>query len=120
MKKIRIALGRDGRVRVVPNVVGLMIPWSLIARAVASHDLDVLSKCHPIHAGLGTGSPDLVGILRGGRVFCLEVKGPKTATGKEQPAWQAALRAWGGFVCVVRSPEDAVAAVERAMAGGAQ
>lgn len=68
--------------------------------------------------GLAPGSSDLVAILApSGRWFCLEVK---TATGRvdeEQTKWMALARKFGAFACVVRSVEEAVAALQRARAG---
>lgn len=65
--------------------------------------------------GLGVGSADLVGLLRGsGRFFGLEVK---TATGRlspEQVAWARAVTAAGGFVKCVRSVNEALQALEEA------
>ncbi len=60
--------------------------------------------------GLGVGGADLVGILRGsGRFVAFEVK---TDTGKlspEQTAWHRVVNASGGFACVVRSVDEAMA-----------
>jgi hypothetical protein len=68
--------------------------------------------------GLGKGSADLVGCLApSGRFFALEVK---TATGRvrpEQRVWLEVVRRFGGFATVVRSVDDALAAVARARAG---
>lgn len=68
-----------------------------------------------IRYGLGIGSPDLIGLVRGsGRLFALEVK---TATGREsdeQRAWARAVTAAGGFVRTVRSVDEAIAAVNEA------
>lgn len=101
MRNIRLAVNRTGRARVVRNNVGL----------------DATSG---VRYGLGIGSADLVGMLRSGRVFALEVKsGPGRLT-TEQRAWIAAVRRWGGFATVVRSVEDALAALERAEAGASE
>ena len=65
--------------------------------------------------GLGKGSADLVGFLRGsGRAFALEVK---TVTGRLSPEQRAWHRAWseaGGFVACVRSVEEALRALDEA------
>lgn len=70
------------------------------------------------HYGLPKGSADLVGLIApSGRFFALEVK---TSTGRvrpEQVRWLAAVRRFGGFGCVVRSVEEALAAIERARRG---
>lgn len=105
-KRIRVAVARTKLALVMRNNVGLAVPYGR-------------DGAQPIRYGLGTGSPDLVGGLFAphGRVFCLEVK---TATGRvsdEQKCWHAAARKRGWFVAVVRTPEEAVAAVHRAIAG---
>jgi hypothetical protein len=94
-------------------------------------------------AGLGLGSADLVGIVRMpahsyscpcpacdgthyelgcGRTFCLEVKLPSVDGRRgelrpDQKRWLAQVRQLGGFACVVRSVDEAVAAVERCRCG---
>ena len=68
--------------------------------------------------GLGVGSADLVGLLRpSGRFAAWEVK---SQTGRASPAqllWADAVRAAGGFVTTVRSADEALASLERALAG---
>lgn len=66
--------------------------------------------------GLAVGSADLVGVCAG-RFFALEVKGPKGRVSDEQKQWIALVRSKGGFAAVVRSVEDALAAVERCRKG---
>lgn len=65
-----------------------------------------------IRYGLGIGSADLIGLIRGnGRFFALEIK---TSTGRvspEQTAWIGAVCAAGGFARVVRSVDEALAAL---------
>lgn len=74
-------------------------------------------RSYPMRFGLGVGGADLVGLLRpSGRFLAIEVK---TATGKqsdEQRAWAAAVQGAGGFYRVVRSPEEALDALEAAAA----
>jgi hypothetical protein len=69
--------------------------------------------------GLGLGSADLIGCVNG-RYFALEVK---TATGRQTPeqvAWANARRKEGAFVAVVRSAEEAIAAVNRCRDGASE
>lgn len=97
--KIRQAINLDGRARLVRNSVGF----------------DAERK---VRYGLGVGSADLVGCLRGsGRLFALEVKTPEGRLSPEQLAWLGAVQRLGGFAAVVRSVPDALAALERALAG---
>jgi hypothetical protein len=99
MRRIREAIMRTGRARVVRNNVGF----------------DELLK---IPYGLGRGSPDLVGLLRGsGRVFCLEVKAPGGRASREQTLWADVMRRDGAFVAFVNSPEQAIEALTRAENG---
>lgn len=68
--------------------------------------------------GLAVGSADLVGILRpSGRLIALECKSATGRVRPEQRVWLQVVRDFGGFACVVRSPEEALAAVERARGG---
>ena len=62
--------------------------------------------------GLGIGSPDLLVIVRGRGGF-LELKTDKGSLSPEQRAYHAICRERGVWVEVVRSVEEAVAAVER-------
>jgi len=69
-----------------------------------------------VRYGLAPGTADLVGCL-GGRFVALEVK---TATGRlspEQRSWALVVRRFGGFVAVVRSVDEARAAIARAREG---
>ncbi len=74
-----------------------------------------------IHYGLCVGSSDLIGLLGpSGRFIALEVK---SATGRTSPAQElflALVRKRGGFAAIVRSPAEALAAIERAMKGASQ
>lgn len=68
--------------------------------------------------GLGTGSPDLVGVLAPtGKLVGLEVKCPGEEPSAEQLACHATWRRFGVFVAVVTSPEEARAALEEARRG---
>jgi hypothetical protein len=74
-----------------------------------------------IRYGLAEGSSDLVGLVLmdsgAGRFCALEVK---TASGRVSPAqkqWGELVRRYGGFYAVVRSVEEAVAAVARCRTG---
>lgn len=117
-KRIRIAVVKDGRARVVPNFVGKMVSWALIKRALRERNVDVLAQTHPVDVGLGLGSADLVGVIRPtGRVIGLEVKTDDGALSLEQTLWLTQLRRWGGFAAVVRSPVEAISAIDRAVAG---
>ncbi len=54
------------------------------------------------------------------RFFALEVKAARGVVSKEQKLFLELVRQRGGFAAVVRSVEDARAALERARAGGSE
>ena len=69
-----------------------------------------------VRYGLGTGSADWIGCLRG-RFFAIEAKKEDGVTSDAQMAWLAEIRAMGGFAAVVRSIEEFHQAVARAAKG---
>ncbi len=69
-----------------------------------------------VRYGLGLGGADLVGVLRPrGRAFALEVKTEAGRLSAEQRAWHGAWTDAGGFVACVRSVDEALAALRRAL-----
>lgn len=100
-KQIRMALNRTNRVRLVDNEVGF-----------ASNER--------VRYGLGNGSPDLVGVLRCGRVFCIEVKTPTAyrranhSLSADQQAWWRASSQWGVTGGVADSIDRALELLEAA------
>ena len=60
------------------------------------------------------GQADISGIFADGRRIELEVKRPGERTTPEQDRWGAMIVKFGGVYAVVRSVEEAVAAVENA------
>lgn len=95
MRAIRRELNATRRVRLVRNNVGF--------------DTE-----HRIPYGLGRGSADLVGMLRGGVSFAIEVKTPEGRMSPEQRAWWRAYRAWGGQGGVARTVPEALVLLEEA------
>lgn len=63
------------------------------------------------------GSGDILGLVAGGRFLALECKRPGEEPTEAQLAFGAAVRAKGGFYAVVRSVQEAFAAVDAAIAG---
>lgn len=99
---IRTALGKLPDVRVWRNHVGAL--------------RDERGVTHRF--GLAVGSADLVGMLApSGRLIALECKSETGRLRPEQRAWMQLVRDAGGFACVVRSADEALAAVERARRG---
>jgi len=107
--EIRLALGKLPWVWITRNNnLGPVVPWA--------KRLDPGAR--PVVSGLGRGSPDLVGMVDGGRVFCLEVKTDTGRTSPEQDFWIAEVNRRGGYAAVVRSVEEALAAASGAARGG--
>lgn len=107
--QIRIVLGRLPDVRMFRNNVGT-------ANIKGAY----------VRYGLCKGSADLIGWIkleppvvpfRVARFMSLEIKTEDGRVRPEQAQWLKLVREWGGFAAVVRSPEDALAAVERARKG---
>ena len=68
--------------------------------------------------GLCVGGSDLIGILApSGRFIALEIKSDTGRTSRHQDLFLVLVRRLGGFACVVRGVDDALAAVERARKG---
>jgi len=74
------------------------------------------------HIKYGTiGEADLQGTLGpNGRLFALEIKSETGRVRKEQKMWATRKRALGAFVAVVRSVEEAKAALARARGGATE
>lgn len=100
------ALGADPRVRLLRNNVGV-------------------AEIHGRRVAYGVGGPggsDLIGLLpaAGGRFIALEIKTDRGRVSPEQEQFIRAIRRNGGFAAVVRSVDDARAAVDRAIAGASE
>lgn len=107
MRAILVALGAERDLYLMRNQVG----------GSERFDVDTNEVRHERY-GLAKGSADLVGILApSGRWFCLEVKTQTGSLDEDQRKWLALARRFGAFACVVRSVDEAVAALYRARAG---
>lgn len=108
MDAVRLTLGADAGVVLFRNNVGMAEHWD--GAAVVR-----------VRYGLAPGSADLVGLLApSGRWFALELKTPSGRVTPEQTQWLSLVRRMGGFGAVVRSVDEAKAAVVRARAGGCE
>lgn len=110
-REIEAAIGAEPDLLLMKNSVG-----------VAKY-FDDNGKQFIVPYGLGTGSPDLVGILRVtvgdlvvGVWFCLEVKADEGDLSPEQRRCHEIWRRFGAIVEVVRSADEASAALARARA----
>jgi hypothetical protein len=66
------------------------------------------------YVAFGTpGAPDVMGILAGGRLLCLECKGTTGRLSAAQKAWLKRAEAAGALVVVARSVEDLAEALDR-------
>jgi hypothetical protein len=72
-----------------------------------------------VRYGLAVGSADLIGCLDG-RFVALEVKTPTGRASPQQRQWLDLVRRHGGFAAIVRSVEDARAAIARARTGASE
>ena len=61
------------------------------------------------------GAADLCGVLADGRILQLEVKSETGYLGPNQKLWGQMIQKFGGVYACVRSVEEAIAAVERAV-----
>ena len=108
---IRLALGTEPGLVLWRNNVGTAEHWT--ERGVQR-----------VRYGLAPGSADLVGLCITasgiGRFIALEIKTPTGRVAPEQVLWLALVRRTGGFAAVVRSVDEARAAVARCRAGGAE
>lgn len=74
-----------------------------------------------VHAGLPSGSADLIGVLGpAGRFVAIEIKMPGQKADLHQAQWLEGVRRAGGFACVVTSVEEARAAIKRAREGSTE
>ena len=139
VKAIRLGLGREKDLTLWPNETAkVLIVTPQGQRKVAKGEpltpISLGGDVRWIRFGLCEGSSDIVGVLECqhfmylgmplGRFIALEVKTPaktKTARGGRLTAKQMMflhlIRERGGFAAVVRSVEDARAAIERARKG---
>lgn len=105
-RDIELALGSEPDLLVIRNSVG-----------VARHHTDD-GRAYTVPYGLGVGSPDLVGLLRGedgqARWFCLEIKADGGRVSAEQEKCHRVWRSFGAFVAVVRSVDEARSALREA------
>lgn len=101
---IRLALGKRADFVAWRNNCGVAKHWNEKAQR---EDI--------VRYGLCAGSSDLIGIAKGGRFVALEVKSETGRVTKEQTMFITLVRAMGGVGEVVRSVEEAMAAVDRAV-----
>jgi hypothetical protein len=100
---IEAAIGAEPDLLLLRNSVGK-----------ATYYTDKGSAYH-VPYGLGNGSPDLVGILAPhGRWLCFEVKAQEGHLNVDQAKCHAVWRRFGALIYVVRSVEEARAALEDA------
>lgn len=105
---IRLALGSDPTLVLWRNNVGIAEHWN-------GQSVDT------VRYGLAPGSADFIGVLLpAGRFIALEIKSPTGRATPEQVNWLALVRRMGGFAAIVRSVDEARAAIERARGGASE
>jgi hypothetical protein len=102
MRRVQLALGSRDDVRIWRSSTG-------VARA-----LDAPERIQRFGQA---GAADLTGILRGGRRLEVEVKSERGRLQANQRAYGQMITTFGGVYLVVRNVDEAVAAVEAAIAG---
>jgi hypothetical protein len=101
MREIMLALGRRPDVRIWRRNVGLAVP---------------VGRREPVRFGL-PGQADLSGIVGPeGWVLEVEVKAPRGRLSDAQRGWGAMIESLGGIWIVARSAEEAVGALDAALA----
>lgn len=120
LAEIRLALGKDARCVLWRNNSGKFMA-----------DFGAAGT-RPVSTGLVVGASDLIGIVRHeevssdygsgcsintGRFLAIEVKTPTGRIRPEQVQFARLVNSMGGYACVVRSVEEAQAAVDAAARG---
>lgn len=120
---IRAALAREPGVTIWRNNVGVDTSRGVrYGLGVGSADLVGLVVVHCPTCNAPHSSPACLSGLHAralGRFFALEVKTAAGRLSREQKIWQGAVTHAGGFSAVVRSVDEALAALERARRGEA-
>ena len=111
-REVRLALSAPGQV-FWRNNIGQAEFWN-----------DRRDDCDRVAYGVGgPGGSDLLGIV-GGRWVALELKAPGARTNPKravlQEQFRRLVRSAGGFACVVRAVDEALAAVGRAREGASE
>jgi hypothetical protein len=92
------------------------------------HHLNVSGRCRLVRQNVGvdvergikygyTGQPDLIGVLKDGRCFCIEVKTPKGRVRPEQINWWRSAYQWNVTGGIARSLEGAWRLLDEAERG---
>ncbi len=119
-KEVRLTLGQHPSERVLWLHVGGAIITRVTCPACAltfnAHDH---SAAQVLDAGLGKGTPDTIGLLRGGRFFAAECKREGETETDQQKRRRRLINRLGGYACVVRSGADAEWHAQQAAAGAA-
>ena len=91
-------------------VTSVLSALALEPGVVAWRNNTGMARVHGSHVrfGLGSGSADIIGILRpGGRFVALECKTEKGKASLEQHAWRTRVEEHGGVYGLVRSVQEA-------------
>ena len=122
-KKLQNAIirtcGRDPRIRLWRNNVGVVLAPQEIARAIAflqmggaTSALNVLTSGRKISFSV-PGAADLTGIINDGRRLEIEVKSPTGRQSEKQKQYQNLIETMGGVYVLTRSVAATQKAIDR-------
>lgn len=80
--------------------------YSVVANALARAGASEVLKGLPLTKYGTPGSPDIHGIMQGGRYVTIEVKRPGEDLEPEQKAWRRMFEGLGGLYILAHSPEE--------------
>lgn len=116
VQQIRLALGREPDLILWPMQPGGF--QDLSGRPMRCGPNGMADLCGILACDVALWTMPVQGrLLRLGRWFCLEVKTGRGVQSEAQRLWGDLVRRMGGCYVVVRSVDDAVAALKRARAG---
>lgn len=96
--------------RIFRNNVG--VGWvGKLANGYPKNGAVLLLNARPLHAGLATGSGDLIGLTNNGRFISTEIK-RRDRPSKEQLAWLEMVRRQGGIACIAHSVDEFVSQLD--------
>lgn len=107
-----VALSKTGLCRVWRNETGKAIKLSGYYRAKSTGDFDL--EKYFFSYGL-KGSSDIIGILKNGKILCIEIKTGQAVASKDQKNFAAMIQKFNGHYFVCRSVEDALNSVKHCL-----
>lgn len=104
--EILLQFGARPDMRIWRVNTGMAYGYSVVKNALARAGCsEILKTMQPVRYG-APGTPDIQGILEGGRAIGIEVKKPGETLSDEQRAWRKMFVGLGGFFIEAHSPEE--------------